>query len=488
MDSLLLNIIQLLNTMQRLGTGQIQGLCYFVANGKTHINVNPLMMEGFIKSLSHEEVTEYIQLSPSWLPIGADTLSGSIIDTDKKEKALSFLMIYQIYLLKELFMTVPWDTLVKIIEFLNAGNQGLGYQYDLQVMQEIQQLMVQMQADVMLTLKEELNNATTDPVSLLTNLIELDREHFHLYSPLATILLMSQEEMLHFHQVFPTLEPIQLMFITRLKEVGLGNAADLFFLFSGEQDNMQPYGIEEPPDPPIKLQIVEQPPDKCVYRRNVRPNPAVAIQGNLSENDGNLYVVPVLVRCDTFEDIPEQVVGNEREKITSNRAVIFKKLKILSTSHQLNETHFSLRFELRHYPVDDNLDQYKVLHSVTSDPICVYSHSTQLKPSAKTKPTLIEIVPPYGSSIGSTRVAILGNNFVDSPATRVRFDGIEVMPIFHGPRTLICNTPKHHPGPVHVQVCNEPNQWSQPQTFIYEQYQQEQPVMNFMQPSTTSYV
>jgi hypothetical protein len=43
-------------------------------------------------------------------------------------------------------------------------------------------------------------------------------------------------------------------------------------------------------------------------------------------------------------------------------------------------------------------------------------------------------------------VAVLGTNFVDSPSARVRFDNIDVMPVFHGPRTLICTTPPHHSG------------------------------------------
>jgi len=34
------------------------------------------------------------------------------------------------------------------------------------------------------------------------------------------------------------------------------------------------------------------------------------------------------------------------------------------------------------------------------------------------------------------------------------------MPIFHGPKTLICHTPKHLPGVVEVRVCNDPKKWS----------------------------
>jgi len=66
-----------------------------------------------------------------------------------------------------------------------------------------------------------------------------------------------------------------------------------------------------------------------------------------------------------------------------------------------------------------------------------------------------------GPATGYTRVAVLGANFVESPTTRVKFDNIEVMPIFHGPKTLICHTPKHMAGVVEVRVCNDPKKWSE---------------------------
>jgi hypothetical protein len=56
------------------------------------------------------------------------------------------------------------------------------------------------------------------------------------------------------------------------------------------------------------------------------------------------------------------------------------------------------------------------------------------------------VIPYSGTTAGGTRVAVLGTNFVDSPSARVRFDNIDVMPVFHGPRTLICTTPPHHSG------------------------------------------
>jgi len=85
-------------------------------------------------------------------------------------------------------------------------------------------------------------------------------------------------------------------------------------------------------------------------------------------------------------------------------------------------------------------------------------------------PVVTEVIPFSGPPSGFTRVAILGANFVDSPTTRVSFDGMEVMPIFHGPKTLVCHTPKHPPGLVKVRVCNNMKRWSETSaTFTYDE-------------------
>lgn len=103
----------------------------------------------------------------------------------------------------------------------------------------------------------------------------------------------------------------------------------------------------------------------------------------------------------------------------------------------------------------------KVIHRSVSNPILVLSHSTQLKASPKLLPTVTEVIPFRGPEDGGTRVAILGSGFCDSPTVRVKFDQIEVMPIFHGTKTLIVSTPQHKPGTVEVRVCNDLNSWSE---------------------------
>lgn len=204
----------------------------------------------------------------------------------------------------------------------------------------------------------------------------------------------------------------------------------------------------------LEIEIIEQPPDRCVYKRNIKPPPTIRILGSYSGND--LYVLPVLIRCDTREELP--LINALPVKVVPNKPYSFKKLKITQTSHQLNETLFSIRFELRQSTDHRPKANYTLITSVSTNPICVLSHSTQLKPSGYALPSVQEVVPPSGPSY--CRVAILGANFYDSPTLRVKFGDIEVIPIVHGTKTLICTAPKHPPGKVIVSVCNDRNVWS----------------------------
>lgn len=225
-----------------------------------------------------------------------------------------------------------------------------------------------------------------------------------------------------------------------------------------------------PAQPPrlAQLQIVEQPPERHVYKRNLKPNPVVRIMDDGVDNDdGNLFLAPILVRCDTLEEQPRLMTGTQPIKITNSKVITFKKLKVTATSHQQGETLFCIKFELRRYMGEE----FQTIATVQSNPMCILSHSTQLKPSASATvaPVVAEVVPYSGSTSGGTRVAVIGANFVDNPALRVRFDNIDVMPIFHGPGTLICSTPQHSAGPVPIRVSNDNKRWSDTTgTFTYE--------------------
>ncbi len=58
---------------------------------------------------------------------------------------------------------------------------------------------------------------------------------------------------------------------------------------------------QQPPRQTLALQIVDQPPEKAVYKLNVKPNPSVQLIGeHLGPREGELFVVPILLRCDTY--------------------------------------------------------------------------------------------------------------------------------------------------------------------------------------------
>ena len=44
---------------------------------------------------------------------------------------------------------------------------------------------------------------------------------------------------------------------------------------------------------------------------------------------------------------------------------------------------------------------------------------------------------------------------MDTPCLRIKFDNTIIIPKFHGPRTLICKTPRHDPSVVQIRVSND---------------------------------
>ena len=111
--------------------------------------------------------------------------------------------------------------------------------------------------------------------------------------------------------------------------------------------------------------------------------------------------------------------------VPPNGVVAFKRLKILSTSHQLNESLFALRFEVRavspaavvhslQRPDDAANGERGVLLAATQTmPLCVVSHSSQLKKETPlNNPTVQQAIPATGPSSGGTRIALLGNVLV----------------------------------------------------------------------------
>lgn len=70
-----------------------------------------------------------------------------------------------------------------------------------------------------------------------------------------------------------------------------------------------------PPRARPLLRIVEQPPEKSVYKRNLKPNPTLQLVEEELGMESNLYIAPVLIRCDTLEEKNKLLTGNKPVKV-----------------------------------------------------------------------------------------------------------------------------------------------------------------------------
>lgn len=310
-------------------------------------------------------------------------------------------------------------------------------------------------------------------INRLREYLALDDQHYHLYQTLVTLFCQDKAQLTIIANTLAFISSTQLALLPRLTPLTPMELGDIIEIFNpmnnmttGVTVDMGEMSHGEESVSTYNLVVTEQPPDRCVYKRNVKPGPTVVVQGGSGEDDtdANIWMFAILTRCDTEEDVPTFLIGNAPQRLTPSRTFDWKRLKVMVTSHQQNETMFALRFELRRYPdgahAEDPSAPFEVLAQTSTNPILVLSHSTQLRVPIEALPNVLEVVPASGPPGGFTRVAVLGRDFVESPTTRVKFGNTEVHPIFHGPKTLICRTPPHTSGRVEVRVCNDVNGWS----------------------------
>ncbi|PRP88434.1 hypothetical protein PROFUN_03151 [Planoprotostelium fungivorum] len=529
------DLLPLLTILNRLNAAQFRSLTLFVSptSLSTSGDVSPDLwipqISSLIKRAKEEDLSQLKKFTeergngdqeqpfPSQL-LSAWSLASGI---PSRELESTMGLIASLHLLSKLLNSLSIMHLMKLFEVVPDSPPI----QQLLLLQQVQQLFAQLQPDTLLNLQSQLSSAPPGTEhDLLLKILSLPSEYFQLYQPLRILLSLDQDELLRLRNVLPGLLPVQMLQLLQLLQLQPFDVLELRNLIVPSEDEemedelnrAMPKHAHPPSMPPsdanpdkrLTLQIVEQPPEKSVYKRNLKPNPMVMLAGDQRNNDGNLYIVPRLVRCDTFKEEPKFLTGNLPVRVTPGRVVTFRKLKVTTTSHQQQETLFCVRFELRRYsqaPLNvspssssnnlaalaggsgstnaltsstgsasdmamDDDGEYEVLDSIFSNPICVLSHSTQMKPIPAVAPTVSEVIPSHGPTTGGTRVAILGANFADSPAARIRFDQIEVMPIFHGGGTLICHTPQHPVGAAQVRVSNASKKYSDDfATFIYEE-------------------
>jgi hypothetical protein len=220
----------------------------------------------------------------------------------------------------------------------------------------------------------------------------------------------------------------------------------------------------------LKVLDKGQPPSQTVYQRILKPAPAVILLPPVQDTsvEYGFFIEVSLIRSDDNTDLPSTLEGTKLIRIEPGQTTSFKKLKILSTTQQIGSL-VRLKFQLK----KANEGSFITLSGVNtvSNPIEVFSHTYYLnRVSLPTPPSVIEILPSGGPACGGTRVAILGDNFIESPNLRIRFGNTILQPIFHESRTLICNTPYGLPQSiVLVSVSNDGVEYSLAKAqFTYE--------------------
>lgn len=139
-------------------------------------------------------------------------------------------------------------------------------------------------------------------------------------------------------------------------------------------------------------------------------------------------------------DLTKFLSGSRQIPVIENRAR-FDALKIHTTSKQLGGL-VRLRFELNQY--NSKRQKWVSLHPpLLSAPIQVFSHTGQIRRATSiTSPSIFELHPDFGSK--SSRIAIRGVNFVNSPNLSVKF-GKKRIPVnlFHNEGLVIFLVPEY---------------------------------------------
>lgn len=381
------------------------------------------------------------------------------------DQILAFGCLFRLLLLQEMFQKLKIVHIEKLTEIIPRIPPDL----QLKLLQQLQQVLYVISPEKLEQLwhdfQQECSNPQGQEFSLLMQELEGFQDRFMLYDPLRGLFTMQLKALIRFQDVFLRLYPVQFVQLVRLLQADPLKILEIRqLLLPDGWKGLQSLGAQNNPDgmdtefvERLSIAILEQPPEQTVYKRNLKPYPVVMIQGDeraFLQPGESLVVAPVLYRYDNLEPVGK-INGITPLPVTSGSSVAFKKIKVLVTSNQLNNTLFFLQFELR--KVSGNKQHYETVAIAQSNPIFVVSHTTLMKkPASGTVQlaTVSEIIPAKGTVDGGTKVAILGSNFVDTPLARVWFDNIEVKPEFHGPKTLTCITPRHQPGQASVSVSN----------------------------------
>lgn len=342
-------LLETTNLLVLLGPGQVQGLAQFV-EPRACVTLDLDAIRNVLEQDFGPE--ELFKLQQAALYPNAPITQ----ETNDKPRFSSMLaqlvQVYRLHLFRKLLQTATQEQLLLIFRILDPTKQQV---QRLDLLNHIQQLLSDLEQDTLLSLHEKMaavagessesSTSTTTTTSTsnstgtleikhqeaeeLHKLVALPTEWFHLYEPLRQLLQLPVDEVLNFKSFFPFLGPIEKTLLLSLVDAGLYFMSDMIRMLVPEKE---PTSIEYvfkflefnlffsfDEDTTWKLTVLDQPPEKCVYRRNVKPAPTIFISGDQTDNDGNLYIVPSLVRCDTGEELVDMITGAEPQRCFSKK-------------------------------------------------------------------------------------------------------------------------------------------------------------------------
>ncbi|PRP85132.1 IPT/TIG domain-containing protein [Planoprotostelium fungivorum] len=162
----------------------------------------------------------------------------------------------------------------------------------------------------------------------------------------------------------------------------------------------------------VSLQILQHPPTQAVYQRILRPFPTVAVVGaSHLKTTNNLFVEVSLLRQHEQGNTTTETNGKsnpDKKHLIGGQLVqrsewgpnpdklivVFRKLKILTTTAQQGGSFFVLKFILKRY-VDNNFEVVPGVALAISDPMEVFSHTLYLK---SRNPNPQSVPPPLSIS------------------------------------------------------------------------------------------
>eukprot|EP00002_Diphylleia_rotans_P007109 TRINITY_DN165_c0_g1_i12.p1 TRINITY_DN165_c0_g1~~TRINITY_DN165_c0_g1_i12.p1 ORF type:complete len:614 (+),score=98.31 TRINITY_DN165_c0_g1_i12:88-1842(+) len=196
--------------------------------------------------------------------------------------------------------------------------------------------------------------------------------------------------------------------------------------------------------PDVRLTIIRQPPKETIKDKILNPIPGIRVDG-LAEDDDSAYVIRAyVIRFGELEEIEDGLHGCVLHQVSTSRIVNFKKLKVKHTCKQLNCTRLCIKFQLMR---QNELGAFEGLNvETTSNPIEVYSHTSQLHSTTKEDGhlTVSGLVPDRGPLSGGTTVAILAADLVPTPEMVVMFGSLKLRPVHTEVGWAIFQTPPYN--------------------------------------------